>query len=379
MAKALLFILLCFSSPLILAQENDELRDILNLPKNDCEKFSAQHADNISDFRPDDLDSIAKHLDLWIADCGYNEAVFRVFILMSIQDGVLKEEDLGPDFEYFLTNYQTRVWESKTSYYQETFELDKEYFLYVPLKSEFDKWTKNWAKKLLYTKEWGALEFYFLNIYANDEPYNKDIENSKYDSIKFIQKWRAEKLEESKSATGLNLTVGSWSPTGILKEYFDVSPAIGLSITKSIDKNFLIDLGINFRIPQNKREFRITTLDSSELTSSNLAIELYGNLAYRVWTYKRFTISPYIGGGFDLLYTGVEKPATNEDEEPTNYSINTYNINLGLDLNFKTKSYNSWGLRGEYVIMDYNRGLVASDDLSGNAIRLFLYFRLNLG
>lgn len=377
MAKIFLFFLF-FSLPFcVFSQENDELRDIFDLPKNDCEKYSAEYSNNISGFGFNDIDSIAKYLDFWIQDCGYNEAVFRVFILISIQEGNLKEEELGANFEYFLNNYEERIDDAHYGNHKDIFEKDEAYYVYIPLRSDFDAWTKRWASSLIKQQDWKGLDLYFLKFYSSDHNYSykSDIENSNYDSINFIQKWRNEKLKENKSESSLSFGIGTWVPLGSLSDFFDVSPYISGMGQVPVSSNSYLELGGSIRFPMNKKEFRITTIDSFAFTGSNAAIEVYVNLGYTLWENRKYKLSSYGGFGVDFLTTQVERPIENEEEEPGNYSITTYNINLGLDFSRMTKRYNYWGIRSEYVIMDYNNGIIAADDLSGNAMRIFLYYR----
>lgn len=377
MAKPIFLFLILFLPISLFCQTNDELRDILNLPENECEKYSSFYAEEISSFGFDDIDSIGKYLDFWIEKCSYNEAVFRVFILISIQEGGIKEEDLGSNYEYFISNFQDRVMESAYSGYQNTFENDKAYFVYIPLRSDFDSWTKAWANSLLKKKEWTGLNHFFLSLYSQKNEYFPDEElyNSKYDSISFINSWREEDLKEKRTNGSFALTLGTWIPQGQLTNHMDISPLLGFNGEILISERSSIGANLNFRIPVNKKDFRINTSDSTELTRTTFGMDFNAYLAYDLLYIHNFKLSAYGGIGFETIITDIERPIDNDEEEPGNYSISTYNFNAGLDFSLKNKKNRYWGIRTGFTLMDYNIGIRAANDLSGSAYRFTAYYR----
>ncbi len=377
MAKPFFLLLIITLPSFLFSQNNDELRDILNLPQNKCEEYSPSYAKAISGFGFEDIDSIGKYLDFWIETCGYNEAVFRVFVLMSIQEGEIKEEDIGSNYEYFISNFQERTLEAQYSGYQNTFENDKAYFLYIPLRSEFDSWTKAWSQNLLKEKNWTGLNHFFLSLYSQKSEFliEEEINNPKYDSITFIQEWRKETLQETRNEGGFAISLGTWIPQGKLTDYMDISPVLGVNGEVLISERTSIGGNLNFMVPVNKRDFRINTPDSTELTKATFGINFNVYLSYDLLYIKKFKLSAYGGIGFESLITDISQPIENEDEEPVNYSINTYNINAGLDFSLRNKKYNYWGIKTGYTFMDYNIGIRAANDLGGNAFQLTAYYR----
>lgn len=377
MAKALFYFLFSFFPVLLFSQNNDELRDILNLPQNDCEKYSPYFADEISSFGFLDIDSIGKNLDFWIETCGYNEAVFRIFVLISIQEGSLNEEELGENYNYFLANFQERVLEAQRSDYQKVFENDQAFFLYIPLRSDFDAWTAQWAQSLLETKEVKGLDHYLLSLYSQKHDYfmQQELNNKMYDSISFVREWREDIIKERRSEGSTAVMIGTWIPIGALSNFMDISPVIGINAEIPVSKRSTIGGDFNIKVPVNKKQFRITTIDSTELTKSTFAFEFDFYLAYDFIQKKNYRLNGFAGMGFEVLITDLERPIENEDEEPGNYSITTYLANVGFELSFKNKNFSYWGIRTNLSIMDYNLGIRAADNLGGNAFRVMLFYR----
>lgn len=377
MARPLLIFLISIFPILLFSQNNDELRDVLDLPKNACEEYSGLYSNQISELDFDDIDSIGMYLDFWIEKCGYNEAVFRVFILISIQEGTIDEKDLGENYKYFLANFQERILESQRSDYQEVFENDKAFFLYIPLRSNFDSWTAEWARGILKNKNPKGLDHYLLTLYSQKHQYflQEELNNSLYDSISFVKEWRADIIEERRNEGGFAVMLGTWIPLGEVSNYLDISPIIGINGEVPVSDRTYLGGNLNIKIPINKKEFRITTIDSTALTKATFSFDMDLYLAYNLIETKNMRFNTFGGLGFEISLTDIERPPENEEEESSNYSINSYLINLGFELSFRDSKYSYWGIRTTYTLMDYNLGIRVADNLSGNALRAMIFYR----
>lgn len=196
-----------------------------------------------------------------------------------------------------------------------------------------------------------------------------------YDSISFVKEWREEIIKERKHEVRTAVMLGTWIPIGPVSNFMDVSPVIGVNGENYVSDRSLIGGNFNIKIPINKKEFRITTIDSTELTKATFAFDFDLYLAYDFIQKKDLRLNGFAGIGLEMFTTDKERPIENEDEEPGNYSITSYMANLGLELSFKNKNFGYWGIRSSLSFMDYNLGIRAADNLGGNAVRVTLFYR----
>lgn len=358
------------------SQSNKELRILLDLPENECAETSPNTASAMAHLSFKDENNIKPLLDTWISKCGYNEAVFRVYVLMSVQDGSLNEKDLGPDLFYYLENFEDRARDAKASNFEKTFRSDKEYFVFIPLNSRFDRWTASWADSLLSRPNVSPLQHFFLSLYANKHSnfISKNLEDDRYDDIEFVKQLRDSLEKSHREDEYFGIYAGTWSPVGNVSNFLSPAPVIGVGLGSLVTEKWSLELSLFARIPINKKDFRISTYDSAVATKNTVSLAVNVFASYDLWRYKSFRLKPIFGGGVEFLNTDVERPEQEEDTDLGQFSITTYNISGGLDFNFRTKNYSYWGIKTLYTVMDYNNGVRALDDLSGNAVRLLFYY-----
>ncbi len=378
MTRSLSFILLFVSPFFSIGQNNQQLRETLGLPSSDCEAISVISQAELIKLDFTQTEEIERIAEEWANICSYNEGVFRLHVLLSIQSDTLIEGEIGKNVDYFIENFQDRARESRFSRADEIYAFDKAYYVYIPLNSAFDKWIARWAKALLKEPQ-SDFEHLFLSLYADTNPYyyEDNIYNERYNSVKRITDRREKDRKESFEEAHIQLLLGTWIPTGPMANHFGPSASFGLSLLSPIfNEDWRIQGGANFHFPTNLKEFRINTLDSTEHTTSSVIINFNVDGVRELIVNKKIQLRFIAGIGLDIVDTNVERPVDEEGEdEPGDYSIFTYNLHTGFDLGFRTKSYHYWGIRTLLNVVDYNIGLRAADELGGNTFSVMLYYQ----
>lgn len=370
----LIFILIASHS---FGQVNPELRNLLNLPTSECAENSPIFVEQMTSLDYSNYEGIGSLLDQWIEKCGYNEAVFRVYVLLTIQEGKLVESNLGEDLEYFIENFENRCIESRYSNYQNTFERNKDYYQNIPFRSTFDLWTKIWADSLSKHGNYQGLDHWFLSLYSNKKTRfsEKHLYDKEYDAIDFIQKRRKKEHLEKKKAGTFGILVGAWLPHGNLTDFMGPTAVIGLNGGTYLTDVWEVGGSLKFRVPNNIQKFRITTSDSTEHAKNTLGLILSADAYYDLWEYKRFRLRSIKSLGLEIFSTDIEAPLREDQEEPDVYSIFTYNIAAGLEFGYRNKRNSYIGMQLTYSLMNFNNGLRIVEDLSGNAVNLTLFYR----
>lgn len=361
------------------AQTNKELRKLLNMHGSACEEVSVSSQTAITKLNYTDVKNIENIIEQWSKACGYNEATFRVHVLLAIQQGTLKEEEMGENVEYFRQNYQNRISESKSGDADLYYENDKEYYLFIPFNKAFDTWTKEWATQLLKKDSLSALDELYLSFYTTKKRYffEDNLREEKYSEIGFIKKERTEYEESRYNDPKFTFLLGSWNANGSLSRYMGTSASLGFSLYSSPYNSWRYGGELMFHIPNTIQNFRINTEDTTEHTKATFLFNLNVGANRTLIKGKKMELKALGGIGLEILSTDVERiPGEDSEEEPSTYSITTYHFNVGLDLGIKTRNLTSWGIRATYNLVDYNVGLRAASDLSGGYTSLLLYYQL---
>ena len=114
----------------------------------DCETASTKYYLLLSKYSIEQKTQIREVLNLWKATCSKTEPILRAKILLEISENSFTDTVYTNYFNNHIFDYFDRINAAYQEDYKDVYEINKEYFNYVPLRSGFDDWTYNFAQKL---------------------------------------------------------------------------------------------------------------------------------------------------------------------------------------------------------------------------------------
>jgi hypothetical protein len=317
-------------------------------------------------FTGNETDSLDMLLNYWEKECGPNEAILRVRILMHISGQSFHEESFDSTLLRWAFRYINRIEASKSTDYQQIYQSNKQYFSFIPLRHSFDFLTKNMALLLLGTVPKDSEEYLFCLLYS--DAFNEFLEllqSPVMAETKIAGEYRKEagrylKLLE----TSLGIGLGAWIPTGNVS-VLGVHPSIDLFVGL-LYKRLQADLLMSLRFLRSPAEYTVIYNDTVTPTDHFLGGFIGINAGVELFRIRRHEM--VVTGGFG--WDGFDAISGNSKKNEKGKTIGCLNLNLGIAYKFHFKGLSYLGFSAKYNFVNYKNP--GATDLRGNTITLGL-------
>lgn len=332
----------------------------------DCEDVASMSAAMFQNYYEEGrADSAQYLLEYWRGKCGYTEPIVRAETLLKLKNGSSIEDSSTEELLSSIYTYRSKLSLERSSNYNNYYS-DSPYFGFIPVGSEFDKFTKRSAERLKERYDSNSLEYAICEFYEGST-----------DTL--LTKLQGEELSGSPLGVELNREINSlldqsdmhfafitglWVPTGDLS-LLGVHPEIGFMLGAKC-KKMSYDITMAFKFLDAKESY-IASYDGGEHVTDHFFGGYIGaDIGRDIYSYKRGELRLLAGIAFD----GFDVVQSDEESDIEGVSSSTYNINMGLGYRYYLSNRFYLGLRTKYNIVDYSRGGVV--DMSGNTISIQL-------
>lgn len=271
----------------------------LAFKKERSEHFAGQY---MKLFNENKLDSVALVLALWERETGINEAVFRAYAIY------LASTDKFPGtlLQYGLLEHAVS-WEIR---YSLIFENTKEdfflthpsFFSYLPIGSDFDQFTINYARRLINRTTEGSLARSFMTLYAGDtKEFFHALPKGEHSTTSLGYEFR-ERYDEliKMPETNLSVNVGGWMPHGPLAE-IGLRPSVGVKVGRMYQR-FLADIAFDVRFGDSSNDISIPLTDTIWIDVNNfIGARAALEVSYNLIKWQPNAINIFIGGGYEWI------------------------------------------------------------------------------
>jgi hypothetical protein len=382
MNKVLIVITILLIAKPGFSQNDSLLLKQLSKSVTNCERLTLNAQRIITEFSINQTDSIYKVLQIWESQCGKTEPVERLKILSDIQQDKFVDTAYKTYILQLVTKYKNRITSSKQDNYRQIFEFDKAYFDYLPLRSNFDSFTKEIAQDLLSKQRKGTSEYLFCILFTdNFEEFNNLLNSHEYENSYFYKSVYSEidKNYYNSWTTRMNfkLSSGIWLPVKKLSETFKISPQIGAFFGYQLYNNFYLDLGIFIRPLINDENFDLNTNNTANSVNGTVC------LTFGVWLYNGFKLNKnlfmdIIGGiGLGRIDTDLKRPEQYSDDVDKYYGVSTYDASVGINLRKRIFEKSSIGLNLSYHYAPYNNDNLLKTQLGNQFLTMSIIFRIS--
>ena len=361
-------VLICvFFAVTVFAQRNIESELLSQSPN--CENV-AYNSSRLIDryFNSGNYDSINVVCNKWEEFCGVTEPVFRLKVLLQIQNKVFSEEWIERDYLLnYIFLYLDRLDYAKESNSKLIYERYKIPFGYIPLNSPFDDLTVMWANSMLENRTLQPIEKAFCLLYSNQSDAfwkllkSQEIAGTKLHAVYQEQTRKANRMGEA----NIGFMSGVMIPSGNLLEYIGVKPQFGLQFGYKVNK-VQYDLSILIRSGNSRKEYQIIYEGEPKKTDHYLGGYVGLDLAYELSRKKRSEFD-LVGG---IAYDGFDVVEGDTEKDIKSKSLNSLNLNFGLGYRFCGKKFNYLGIQTKYNFVNYKNA--GGTDFGGNYISIIL-------
>lgn len=361
----LFFILLLLHTISFKAQEVEQLMTKKYIP---CEDIILNATTLIPEYyQKNKTDTLTALIHYWEEQCGINESLLRLKILLAIEADTMNEAiyENVPVIAY-LNDYRRRVrFEKEGKKYAH-------YYWSPPVEKKFDAFIQQLAEQLQAKKSYDELSQFFIDFYAND-----------FDGILYrlqdssLAETEIGKVYEEAAEYYLNeieghfsLYSGMWIPRGNI-DVLGIHPMLGFQVGYK-KRKLLLDFAIEIRFGRAANDFFVLEEDSVYKSSHFFGGLIGIESGYELFRFKSHEID-LLGGvayeGADILEIGDFRSS-----DYVSKSINTLNLNIGFGYRFYLKNKSYLGLEGRYNVVNYKN---TPTDLSGNTITVRLKYGIS--
>ncbi|NJO90485.1 MAG: hypothetical protein HC831_17150 [Chloroflexia bacterium] len=211
------------------------------LTKDDCETATARYSQLLCKYTIDQRGPILEILKLWEESCEENEPIQRVKILLDIANNSFIDSAYADYFKKYIFDYFERVNSAYQEDFEDLYENNKSYYSYVPLRSIFDDWTWNIAKKQKEQQTYGTSAYLLAVLFAEDiKTFDNELKSGTYQKSYIKQTLDDVVYNSTKSPVKFVLNSGIWIPAGDLRWKFSMSPIVGLGANIQINKSTVL-------------------------------------------------------------------------------------------------------------------------------------------
>lgn len=315
-------------------------------------------------YRKNQFDTLSAILDYWEKQCGINEPILRLKILLAIKNNALNENMYDRSIIGYLTWYRDskRFKEKGVDYYSDIIFWSRGF-----IDTGFNDFTRKIAKELK-NKGKSPLESFFLDFYSDDfDKIFTRLNTKEFSGTKLKAYYLSELNEYTRKAEGhCSIYAGLWYPIGNI-EIVGIHPLVGLQAGLKY-KRLMVDFSLNFKFLNSAHTYKVFQNDSLWNTNHffggyfgiDAGLEIFRNKIHEF---------DLIGG---IAYDGFD--ALNIKESKTSgkitKSINSLNFNIGLGYSFYFRSMRYLGIQAKYNFVNYENE--KGTDLSGNTMEFYI-------
>jgi len=361
------FVLIIFLSISALAQSGPDT--LVKDESIDCEIVAQYSTSWIMYFYAvGEYDSASIVLDNWEAMCGLSEPVIRTRILFAIRNNMFSEDLYDSTIVDDMLNYMMRMDTSKPAGLYRNY---REYFGYVSLRGDYDKFTQRVANELLERIFYDPAELLFTELYANVLPdAAKAIQKDTTYTNTSLRTYYYQRVDKYLKLPDVHFGfyTGIWIPfdnASLLGNHPLIGCQIGLRSQKMI-----YNLSFDVKFLKSKNEYTFLREGYTETTSTFAGIYFGADIEREVITFRKNKINLLGGIGYD----GFDAVKVNtEDDNPDNdvsHMISSLNTNFGLGFRHFLKNKTYIGLQGKYNFVNYSNP--GGTNFAGNCLTISL-------
>jgi hypothetical protein len=354
MNKLVPLLILLSHSLTVFSQNDSILMNRLNENVVTCETLAFNCQALLPEYHISQPDTIRRILSIWENECGNVEPILRLKILLDIKDKSLIDTAQEVYLTHYIYIFKDRLSLKKKLNYHEIFDSNKPYFSYVPLRSEFDEWTKTIAENLLIEQEKGSSEYLFCLLFSEKaDLFYEELKLKEYQENHVKKTVYEEKYDTWQRGMVYNVILGAWIPAGNLSNTFGVSPNLGFRVGYTLENLVRFDVGVNVRIHTNSKPFEIFADSSISSVKSNTGITAGIWLAKEYRLKNQLMIDAFVGAGIGIIDTDLQKSRPKPDSNSNYYSIQTADFSIGLNIRKRIFIKNSIGINMSYHFAPY--------------------------
>jgi len=358
------------------SQTDSAFIEKLNQPIENCETIATNSQKLISKYSISQKELIKQVLRVWEVACGSTEPIRRVKILLDISENSFSDTAYTSYFNNHIFDYFDRINAAYKEDFKEIYELNKEYFNYVQLRSEFDDWTYNIAQQLKKEQRNGTSAYLMCVLFSEDiKTFDNEISSSAYQKSHIRKTMDDAVYNSSQDNASFVARVGVWMPIGKLGWRFSMSPLIGIGGHFPITKKYSIEMGANFTFWNNNKDIVVYLEDSFQNIKSK-----YGG-TYGLWLHRehsfnnQYFVDGVVGIAYSNMGTGVEKSKTDEEEATAYYHIGTVDLSIGLNVRKRVFKRHNTGINLVYHFRPYNIDKRLETKLGQHSFSISLFYR----
>ncbi len=360
-----------------LAQSEASLAERLHRPLANCETIAGNAHRLIADFYYDNIDSMDAILNLWEEECGAVEPVLRLKILLDILEESYADSNYSLYLRQYIRKYKNRINAAAMDTYFTEYEKYKTYFNYVPLRSRFDRLTRQLARDLFPDQKEGGSPYLLTLLFSDDlDGFERALKSPLYAGNPIREEEERRERARFPWEVDLSLYAGMWSPMGRMTQTVNRNWSLGVLLGSPMSDNTRLDYGIMVNIAGDTRPFEMYVDKATKEARPTLGLTI------GLWFTREFrfdndlAVDAVAGVGFGVLETDLERENRASDESK-NYSLNTADFSVGLNVRKKVMKNNSLGLNLSWHLVPYKWDDTLVSDIGNNFARLNLFFRFD--
>lgn len=326
------------------------------------EEFAQKY---IKHFNENESDSLAILLRSWEIETGMNEALFRAYSLFLAD----KNQFPGTLLPYGLLEYAI-AWEIRYSLLfknekDDFFYTHPEFFSYILIGGEFDRFTIDASRRLLSKMEKGSLSHSFIALYTGDiEDFFKALPDGTHENtllgVEYIEK--AQKLLKMPE-THLAINIGGWFNQGNLNN-LGTRPSLGVAVGRWYPR-FRADLAFDVRFFDTNKTIQIALTDTIMLEVGNfMGARIAFEGAYSIIKANPYSVDVFLGAGYEWF----EMFKSWQDRRGDIFSSPALSVGLTCRYFFPNRSH--FGISSAYHLLWFDNP--GGTPLDGNAITVSL-------
>ncbi len=357
--------------------QNDSIRNLLNTPRKivDCEVVSLNAIDLLYNYLQnktlDSMDIVTKE---WISMCGLSECTQRIIILKTIMEGKNSNEAIKVYFENgFQYSFINRLYDSRRVNYGYYYSNYKAYYGYVSLRHPIDSLIADRSAEMLNKATLSLDEKMMCILFCGDIDLF-ELEYKKNDGSYIHNFYEDKKSEYKKQSTGFTFTTGIHSPIG-KEKVFGPNPFLGFYVSSPLNRKFIVDIGISFRVNNNSEPFKYNISGDTMTTKSELTFLFGGTIGYKIFENKHIMMVPKFGIGGEGVGTELSKINT-KTQEKESVGISALHLSLGMTAYIPVISRQYLGIGLTYHFCPYNLDKNLITKFDQHAVSFDVSFRL---
>jgi uncharacterized protein YqkB len=323
-----------------------------------------------------EIERISKILYNWEVICGENEPIARIKILLHIQNNKLDENLIAKYVTDYIYTFKDRVTASNSDNYKAIYAHYSHYYSYVPLKSNYDKWTKSIAQDLLQKQNEGTSEYLLCLLFSEQvDVFYKKIKSRDYKDNFIKNAIYQEKYDTWQRGMNYSIIAGAWFPIGKLSHTFDISPIFGFRGGFTFAKSLRFDIGFNLRVQNQQKPILIEGNNQINEVKSKTGLTggIWATKEYRI--NNKVMIDAIVGLGVGILDTDLKKVNTQNTDNNKYYGVETADFSLGVNFRKRIFMKSSIGINISYHFSPYQLDKVLVNSIGYQHLTTALIYR----